>query len=167
MDWSLSDVDVVAAIEDGVRALKGLVTEKEIELYLDIPPVLPTVQADRDQLIQVIINLVSNAIKFCDPYEGKIWLKVRDEGKELVVTVEDNGLGVPAPLKEKIFERFHQSAFIGGNKPQGSGLGLAISRQIVTFFGGRIWAENMSAGGARFVFTLPVEADGTSSLAGE
>ena len=167
MDWSLSDVDVVAAVEDGVRALKGLVKEKEIDFYLDIPRFLPKVQADRDQLIQVIINLVSNAIKFCDPYDGKIWLKVRDEGEELVVTVEDNGLGVPAPLKEKIFERFHQSAAIGGNKPQGSGLGLAISRQIVTFFGGRIWAENMSAGGARFVFTLPVEAHGKSVLAGE
>ncbi len=167
MDWSLEEVDVADAIEDGVKALQGLMTEQKIELYLDIPEFLPVVHADRDQLIQVVINLVSNAVKFCDPSDGKIWLKVRSDQGNLLVSVEDNGLGVPAPLKEKIFERFHQSVGISGAKPQGSGLGLAICRQIVTYLGGQIWVENMSKGGARFMFTVPIPEGNTAAIAGE
>jgi len=156
MDWSLADVNIISAVKAGVTALDGLITERGISLSTSMPENLPSVQADRDQLIQVVVNLVSNAIKFCDPYEGKIYLAVEKVGENIRVTVEDNGMGIPAPLKEKIFERFHQSVSISGNKPQGSGLGLAICRQIITFLGGEIWAENTREGGARFTFTLPL-----------
>jgi signal transduction histidine kinase len=111
--------------------------------------------------------LISNAIKFCNPNDGKIHMEVRQDGDWISVSVEDNGMGVPAPLKEKIFERFHQSTSSMGNKPQGSGLGLAISRQIVTYLGGRIWAENSHQGGACFTFTLPLQPAEDVKLSGD
>ncbi|WP_169570243.1 sensor histidine kinase [Sneathiella limimaris] len=157
MDWSLEDVDLSATIEEAVFALNGLIKEKGIDLHMEVEEDLPAIQADRDQLIQVIINLISNAIKFCNQNQGEIILKAGHQDGEVWVSVQDNGLGVPAPLKEKIFERFHQSVSPIGHKPQGSGLGLAICRQIVTYLGGRIWAENSNEGGAIFTFTLPIE----------
>ena len=167
MDWTLSDVDLVSAVNEGVTALNGLIKERKINLTLDMPEQLSAVRADKDQLIQVVVNLVSNAIKFCDPKEGEIHLTVEEINSFLRVTVEDNGMGVPAPLKKKIFERFHQSLSLTGNKPQGSGLGLAICLQIITFLGGEIWAENTKTGGARFIFTLPVPAKSDIAIAGE
>lgn len=158
MDWTLGDVDLLSTIDEAVTALNGLIKEKQITLTSDFPDRLPIVQADRDQLIQVVVNLISNAVKFCDPNAGRIHLNVQNEGNYVSIAVEDNGMGIPAPLKEKIFERFHQSMLIAGNKPQGSGLGLAICRQIVTYFGGKIWAENTQKGGAKFTFTLPLNA---------
>ncbi|MEH6475218.1 MAG: sensor histidine kinase [Sneathiella sp.] len=161
MGWTLTDVDLLSAIEEGVFALNGLIQERGINLTVSMPGELTSVRADKDQLIQVVVNLVSNAIKFCNPDDGKIDIFVEETEGLLKVTVEDNGLGIPGPLKAKIFERFHQSMSIGGAKPQGSGLGLAICQQIVSFLGGEIWAENKENGGARFVFTLPVDADFT------
>jgi len=156
MDWTLSEVDLLSAVNEAVIALNGLIKEKDITLTTSMPDKISAVHADKDQLIQVVVNLVSNAIKFCDPHDGKIHLDVSEVDNFLRVTVEDNGMGVPAPLKSKIFERFHQSLSLTGSKPQGSGLGLAICLQIVTYLGGKIWAENTRAGGARFTFTLPV-----------
>jgi Na+/proline symporter/signal transduction histidine kinase len=167
MDWSLSEVDISAIIQEGVAAVQGLIKERNIELVMSLPSDRVVVKADKDQLIQVVVNLVSNAIKYCDPLKGRIDLEVRVEDDRITVAVQDNGMGVPAPLKEKIFERFHQTSALGGNKPQGSGLGLAICRQIVTFFGGHIWAENSEAGGARFIFTLPLTDVSDISLAGD
>lgn len=158
MDWSLEEVDVSATIEEAVGTLEALTKEKGIQLDCHIEKNLPAVRADRDQLMQVAINLVSNAIKFCDADNGEILVRGGYGEEGLIFSVEDNGLGIPAPLKEKIFERFHQSNTYAQEKPQGSGLGLAICRQIVSYLGGRIWVENRAEGGARFYFTLPVES---------
>lgn len=162
MDWLLEEVDVTSTIKEALAGLNLLFKEQNIELQLDLPAELPRVQADRDQLIQVMINLVSNAIKFCDSEDGKIKVKVLIDKKGLRVTVEDNGDGIPLSLEEKIFDRFHQSQIEGAEKPQGTGLGLAICREIVTFLGGEIWAENDADGGARFSFTLPFAVEHAS-----
>ncbi len=167
MDWSLEEVNVSKTIIDAVGTLDALVKERGIELALDISDALPAVKADRDQLMQVVINLVSNAIKFCDLDQGHIRIVATRNEDGLLCSVEDNGVGIPAPLKEKIFERFHQSHVISQEKPQGSGLGLAICRQIITFLGGRIWVENRAEGGARFYFTLPLPEQSDKQAAAE
>ncbi|MFT6559440.1 MAG: Na+/proline symporter/signal transduction histidine kinase [Sneathiella sp.] len=159
MDWSLADVDACQVIREAVGTLDALILENNIKLDLQLAPGLPKIRADRDQLMQVIINLVSNAIKFCDQDAGEILVAAKEQETGLLISVEDNGIGVPAPLKEKIFERFHQSHSVAQEKPQGSGLGLAICRQIVTYLDGRIWVENKTEGGARFYFTIPFEQD--------
>ncbi|MEP3244298.1 MAG: sensor histidine kinase [Sneathiella sp.] len=167
MDWSLEEVNVPKTIIEAVGSLDALVKERGIALDLDLSDELPVVKADRDQLTQVVINLVSNAIKFCDLDHGHIRIVATRNEDGLLCSVEDNGVGIPAPLKEKIFERFHQSHVISQEKPQGSGLGLAICRQIITFLGGRIWVENRAEGGARFYFTLPLPGYSDKQAAAE
>lgn len=155
MDWSLDNVDMGAAVREALAALEGLLKENDVALALDLPERLPAVRADRDQLLQVLINLVSNAIKFCDKADGRIAVEVSTEEDVLLVSVSDNGRGVPEDVMAQIFEKFHQSGGTGDDKPQGSGLGLAICREIVTFLGGEIWVANRAEGGARFSFTVP------------
>ncbi len=155
MDWSLDTVDMDGTLKEAMATLAGLIKESEVDVAIDIPDDLPKVRADRDQLIQVIINLVSNAIKFCDKAEGHIDVAVTSGDDVLEVSVADNGKGIPVNMLEKIFEKFHQSIDRDEDKPQGSGLGLAICREIVTFLGGKIWVTNRKEGGAVFTFTVP------------
>jgi len=155
MDWSLDEVDMGGAVKEALAALEGLVQENSVHLDIDIPDELPVVRADRDQLIQVVINLVSNAIKYCDKQQGTIKVTVSLEDEVLLVNVLDNGKGIGEEAMGQIFEKFHQSTGPGDNKPEGSGLGLAICREIVTFLGGEIWVTNDSDAGASFSFTIP------------
>ncbi|MZR31344.1 sensor histidine kinase [Sneathiella litorea] len=155
MDWSLDTVDIAATVREAMAALAGLIQENDVEVKTYIPENLPMVRADRDQLIQVIINLVSNAIKFCNKAEGRIGVSVTARNNMLEVGVSDNGKGIAEHMMGRIFEKFHQSIDRGEDKPQGSGLGLAICREIVTFLGGRIWVANRPEGGAVFTFTVP------------
>ncbi|PHQ71058.1 MAG: histidine kinase [Sneathiella sp.] len=155
MDWSLDVIDMGSAVEEALAALEGLVQENSVHMNINVPEMLPAVRADRDQLIQVVINLVSNAIKYCNKQKGEITVTVSSETDGVLVNVLDNGRGIPDEIMDQIFEKFHQSAGIGDDKPQGSGLGLAICREIVTFLGGEIWVANDIGGGASFSFTIP------------
>ncbi|WP_339631620.1 sensor histidine kinase [uncultured Sneathiella sp.] len=155
MDWSLNTVDMEATLHEAMAALAGLIKENDVIVDVNIPDHLPKVRADRDQLIQVIINLVSNAIKFCDKSNGRIDVAVSVADNMLEVSVSDNGKGIPENMSMRIFEKFHQSLDRDEDKPQGSGLGLAICREIVTFHGGQVWVVNKPEGGAVFSFTVP------------
>ena len=113
--------------------------------------------ADGDQVRRVLINLIHNAIKWSPPNE-KIRVRAESSGDEVVISVLDNGPGVPEEFRERIFERFYQldpSRSAG----EGTGLGLAICRHIIEAHGGRIWVENNDEGtdgtGGCFKFTLP------------
>lgn len=110
---------------------------------------------DEDRIIQVITNLIGNAIKFCPDSDGKIGIVLQDNGNEIVTKIYDNGKGITPGDFENIFDKFYQSNNQNIKKPVGSGLGLAICRQIVEYHGGRIWAENMENNGACIIFTLP------------
>ncbi|WP_340150414.1 sensor histidine kinase [uncultured Sneathiella sp.] len=155
MDWSLDTVDMDATLREAMASLAGLIKENDVIVDVQTPDDLPNVRADRDQLIQVIINLVSNAIKFCDKSQGRINISVSITETMLEVSVSDNGKGIPENMLMRIFEKFHQSLDRGEDKPQGSGLGLAICREIVTFHGGQVWVVNKPEGGAVFTFTIP------------
>lgn len=113
-------------------------------------------RADADRLIQVVVNLLSNAAKFVPEGEGHVDLSLQVDAQGVTVRVADNGPGVAAAQAESIFERFRQADGTDAQRPgNGTGLGLAISRQIVEHFGGRLWLEARSASGASFAFTLP------------
>ena len=158
MDWEMSRVNTGEVIKEAVAATSGLASEKNVEMNLILPETLPAVYADRDRLIQVIVNLLSNAVKFCDGSNAKVQVSA-DTGKEgLLVSVRDNGPGVPAGSEKIIFERFQQAGRALAGKPKGTGLGLPISRQIVEHFGGRIWFEPGRPNGANFFFTLPLDS---------
>jgi signal transduction histidine kinase len=107
-------------------------------------------------LTQVIVNLISNAVKFCDKEKGSVRLDAWMEGAFLRVDVQDNGIGIAQEDQDKIFERFQQAGDTLTNKPQGTGLGLPICRQILKRFGGDIWVQSERGKGATFSFRLPL-----------
>jgi signal transduction histidine kinase len=113
-----------------------------------------TVEADSDLIAQVVRNLLANARRAAGE-QGRVVLAAAPTGTGLLVSVDDDGPGVPADQRERVFERFHRSQPGRERTAGGSGLGLAISRSIVVAHGGRIWIEESPLGGARACFELP------------
>jgi signal transduction histidine kinase len=127
----------------------------EVELEQESSPLF--VRADPDRVVQVLVNLVGNALKFSEP-GGRVRLSAREEpdGGSVRLTVQDGGRGIDAEDLQRIFEPFEQAQPADRVARQGSGLGLAISRAIVVRHGGRIWAESTPGVGSSFHFTLPI-----------
>ncbi len=155
MDWEIERVDLGAVLTDAAVSVHGLYQNKAVKLDLVRPPYPVWVDADRDKLQQVVVNLLSNAEKFAPQSSGRVRLELIEPGDGVQVRVTDNGPGVPEAHREAIFERFFQSNQSGMGNPTGTGLGLAISRMIVEHLGGRIGYESAPDGGAVFAFTLP------------
>jgi signal transduction histidine kinase len=107
--------------------------------------------------MQVMLNLISNAVKFCDHQHGQIHIALKQVDNYLRVSVSDNGIGIRPEDQEIIFETFRQVKDSGKGRPAGSGLGLTITKRIIDFHGGRIWVESAPGQGATFIFTLPLE----------
>ena len=125
-------------------------------------PNLPPIRGDRDRLVQVVTNLVSNAIKFT-PEGGEIRVgaqvlkgEAEDVSDMIRLSVSDTGIGIAPDEYEKVFEKFKQVGDTLTDKPKGTGLGLPISKEIVEYHGGRIWVESELGKGSTFYFTLPV-----------
>jgi signal transduction histidine kinase len=155
MEWRMADIDTREVINEAIAATQSLLTENAIQLDVDMPAHLPNVRADRDRMIQVIVNLLSNAAKFCDGPEPRVEVRAKWTGEDVLIAVADNGPGVPPGAEKRIFEKFQQADSSLTGKPRGTGLGLPICRQIVEHFGGRIWVDNTPGRGARFSFTVP------------
>jgi len=130
--------------------------ERNIRVELSLPPDAKSVRADVDRMIQVMLNLLSNAAKFC---QGRIEIALSENAGALRVDVRDNGPGIDPADQKVVFDKFRQARDHTGARPSGystgSGLGLHISRQIVEHFGGRMWVESAPGQGACFSFTLP------------
>ena len=156
MKWQITQVDLREVISQSVTSLRGLFEERDIQIDLRLPKDMPPIRADRDQLIQLVINLLSNAQKFSPAGTGRVAVDLKAENGVAVVSVADNGPGIPGGEQEKIFEKFHQVRAGRTGNPMGSGLGLAICRGIVEHLGGRIWCESELGRGAKFFFTLPL-----------
>jgi Na+/proline symporter/signal transduction histidine kinase len=157
--WRIERLDVRALIEESATASSELLREKGIGLDLRLAPGAAPVLADHDRLVQVMLNLLSNAAKFCDPRQGRVTVSLETGGGWVRVGVRDNGPGVLERDRDLIFQKFRQGGDALTGKPQGTGLGLPISREIITHFGGKLWVEPGAPGaGALFVFTLPQAA---------
>jgi len=109
---------------------------------------------DRDRLLQVVINLISNALKFTE--QGSVTCKAIYTEHEVTISVIDTGIGIPEVDQPKIFEKFKQVGNPLTNKPKGTGLGLSICQEIVKHHGGKIWVESEIGQGSTFSFTLPM-----------
>ncbi len=149
-------------ILDGVVATaNGLISNKSIELLLDLPDSLPDVWADDNRVRQVLLNLYSNAAKFTE--QGSITLTIREVDEGVQFSVTDTGVGIQEDQLGTIFEEFRQASNSGGRDPRsGSGLGLAISRQLLDLMNGRIWAESVVGRGSTFHFLLQAYQKDTS-----
>ncbi|WP_299825109.1 sensor histidine kinase [uncultured Pontibacter sp.] len=144
-------------IDESVEALIQLVQEKNIALVVDVQHNLPAFKGDKDRLMQVLVNLISNAIKFCNPNQGRVIVSSYYIDGDIKVNVADNGKGIEPEAQKQIFDKFYQARNQNLRKPEGSGLGLAISKQIIESHQGRLWVESEPGSGARFSFVLPVK----------
>jgi signal transduction histidine kinase len=156
-EWHESRVDVGEVIVDTVTGMSQVFEEQGIRVELSVPESIPPVRADVDRLIQVMLNLLSNAAKFCAPGSGRVVISAMEAQGYVRVDVRDNGPGIAPEDREVIFDKFRQVGDTLTAKPHGSGLGLHISRQIIEHFGGRMWVESEREAGACFSFTLPVD----------
>jgi Na+/proline symporter/nitrogen-specific signal transduction histidine kinase len=154
-EWHATELDLNEVIQEAVSTTGQLLREHGVALELALPDAVPTVRADPDRLMQVMLNLISNAVKFCPRGTGRIRIALQVRPDALQVDVADNGIGVAPSDHEIIFEKFRQVGDTLTDKPQGTGLGLPISRQIVQHFGGRLWVQSELGQGATFSFTLP------------
>lgn len=169
--WLVQEMSDLSMIESGqaivrlVEAPLHEVVDEAIELLEDQSDSLKVevkskvdedlrVLCDRDLVRRVLVNLIHNALKW-SPKKDTVTVKASDEGREVVVSVLDNGPGVPQDQVDRIFERFYQTDASRSGSQGGTGLGLAICRHIVEAHGGRIWAEgNQESEGGKFNFTL-------------
>jgi Na+/proline symporter/nitrogen-specific signal transduction histidine kinase len=156
MEWRRERLDLREVVTEAEAAVSQLFSERDLALSHELPPRPAMVIGDRDRLLQVMINLLANAAKFCAPRTGRVRVAVIEGGGNIQVAVSDNGPGIPPEHVARIFEKFHQVADAEQGKPQGSGLGLTISERIVTHHGGRIWAESRLGTGTTVSFVLPV-----------
>ncbi|RME56140.1 MAG: histidine kinase [Caldilineae bacterium] len=151
--WNLGPVDVLEVVNDAVTATRHLFDERGVALQVETPDQTPIIQADYDRLMQVLLNLLSNAAKFA---VQQVHVSVQATPNQIRVDVQDDGPGIPPEHQESIFEKFHQVHSTGAGRPRGTGLGLPISRHIISQLGGRLWVESTPGAGATFSFLLPV-----------
>lgn len=141
-------------LDRSIAATNALFLDSGLSLHTDIQPGLPEVMADRDRLIQVMVNLISNAVKFTE--KGTITVRARQVGQHIRVSVADTGMGIPESMRDTIFDKFTQAQTSLADRPRGTGLGLPISRNIIEGHRGHIWVESNTGKGSKFVFTMPV-----------
>jgi signal transduction histidine kinase len=141
------------ALGHGLALVRERAARHGIRLGMEVAPDVGPVRADELRIKQVIVNLLSNAVKFT-PDGGRVEVRARTEGTEVLVTVADTGTGVAAEDRERIFESFQQ----GGRRAsttEGTGLGLTLSKRIVELHGGRIWVDSELGAGSTFGFAIP------------
>ncbi|MFB2923556.1 MULTISPECIES: PAS domain S-box protein [Aerosakkonema] len=144
--------DAATLLEQSVKTIQSLAVESHI--VLSVEPTSVQVWADSDRIIQTLVNLVSNAIKF-SPAHSTVTLSVQEQADRVLFQVKDQGRGIPADKLEAIFGRFQQVDASDSRQKGGTGLGLAICKSIVQQHGGRIWVESVPGQGSNFYFTLP------------
>jgi len=156
-DLKPTSLPVVALTKEVAEHLWPMAAEKRISLEVASADASMTVWADRDQVTQVLMNLIGNAVKFT-PSHGTVAVAIQRSGDEWVqISVADTGPGIPADEATKIFEKFYQIATEGRQKTTGTGLGLAIAKSLVEMQRGQIWMESDVGRGSTFSFTLPVQ----------
>jgi PAS domain S-box-containing protein len=155
----LGDEDLAKILEDVIELLRPIARDKGIELTGNLAHEACRVRCDRDRVIQVLYNLVGNALKFT-PRAGQVTVTAERAGAQVLIAVADTGSGIPADLAPRLFGRYAQAA---ESARRGRGLGLFISRAIVQAHGGSIWADLGVERGSRFCFTLPLASDDQSS----
>lgn len=148
-------LDLSQMFEDLRNALFPMLDAHQVTLTPDLPNDLPSVQADRDLLEQVLINLIDNAVKF-SPRQSTVFLRARRTQDGVEIEVEDQGFGIAPIEMKRVFDPYFRSSDERVDRKRGTGLGLAIVKTIVEQHGGRVWVESEVDAGTIFRISLPL-----------
>lgn len=154
VEWDFAAVPPQRLIERSCAITAALAEQKGLELVSEVAPDLPALRGDENRLLQVLINLVANAVKFSE--RGQIRLRAERQDEFIRFSVQDSGCGIAEKDQDKVFDKFKQIGDTLTDKPHGTGLGLSICRQIVKHHGGEIWLESAPGQGSSFFVTIPV-----------
>ena len=154
MDLDLVAFSVPMAIDNAMVLVRERALRHQLKLRADIAPEVTDVVADERKFKQILINLLTNAVKFSYPH-GWVEVIARRDTNGVMVTVKDSGMGVAPEDHAVIFQEFRQLKSGGSAKLEGTGLGLSLAKRLVELHGGRIWVESALSQGASFTFTLP------------
>jgi PAS domain S-box-containing protein len=153
MELRYEEIDMVRLGRELMATARTLVKEKDLVLSFEVEPDIGMIEADRTRLIQVLLNLIGNAIKFTE--FGTVTLAVKDQTDHLLVSVKDTGIGLLPEEIPIIFEQFRQIDGSLTRKAGGTGLGVPISKSLVELHGGKMWVESRPGQGSTFWFTIP------------
>ena len=154
VNLNMREIDIEEIITQVITLTNPIIRDKSLQVIQSIREPLPKIMADKDKLMQVIINLISNAIKFTE--EGCIVCTARRVQENIIVSISDTGVGIREEDKKFIFEKFSQVGDTLTSKPRGTGLGLAICKHIIEEHGGEIWVESEIEKGTDFSFSIPI-----------
>ena len=152
LSLDLGEVDVAETIREAAAGLQDRMTDARLELAVDIAPNTGLLRADGKRLRQVLFNLLSNAVGFSAPGQT-VSVAAGRVGDTVRITVADQGRGIPAEVREKVFDRFESHSL--GSKHRGVGLGLSIVRAIVELHGGRVELDSAPGRGTRVTAVFP------------
>lgn len=155
MTYNLAPTRLAPLIQKAMVELGPLAEAKRIRLEAKFNHELPAINADGERILQVLRNLIGNALKFT-PESGVVTVSAARTNGEVEVRVADTGPGIPRDSLATIFDKYRQGNIPGYGRIPGSGLGLAFVRHIITSHGGRVWADSESRQGSTFIFVLPV-----------
>jgi two-component system sensor histidine kinase GlrK len=146
--------NLVPLIDRSLMEIGPLVESKQIKIETRIAEPVPLVNMDSERLLQVLRNLIGNAVKFT-PHGGKVEISAKSVDGGTEVGISDTGPGIPKERLNTIFDKFQQISSAGPYQVKGTGLGLAIAKHVIASHGGRIWVESELGKGSSFMFVLP------------
>jgi signal transduction histidine kinase/DNA-binding response OmpR family regulator len=155
MEWNMETVSMPEIAERAIAATTALFENKNLVLEKNIESKVPDITGDRDKLIQVMVNLISNSVKFTP--KGKVTCRVFQKDDEIIASITDTGIGIAPDDHAAVFEQFRQVGDTLTDKPKGTGLGLPICKEIIEHHGGRIWLDSELGKGSIFSIALPVK----------
>jgi signal transduction histidine kinase len=156
-EWHMQRISMAHVIDRAIATTASLAKAKGLKLRREVPDDLPELIADPDGMLQVVLNLISNAVKFTD--HGSVTCRAELTVEGIRVSVIDDGVGIAPADQDRVFDQFTQVGDTLTDKPHGTGLGLPISREIVHAHGGRLWVQSEQGKGSTFSFVLPVTAE--------
>ena len=154
MELQPSRFSLAAAVQSVALMVRDRAAGRGVALSTEVDPEVDTIEADERKVKQVVLNLLTNAVKFT-PAGGQVNVRAARDGDGVRVTVQDTGVGISPADQARVFEEFAQAHGAGAPAQEGTGLGLTLSRKLVELHGGRIWVESEPGTGSTFTFTLP------------
>lgn len=147
--------DMIELVEECIKEVEPLAEERKVQISFDSPAAMPLVDIDANVWAQITHNLLTNAIRYTKPGEGHVTVKLSAEDGDFVLSVQDNGIGIPEEEQEHVFERFYRAKNAQVVEVQGSGLGLYLIKVMTDAFGGKIRFETAEGAGTTFYVHVP------------